>query len=220
MLIVEQSSGVVVEANPAAESLLDIGRIDLIGTQLSHMFAESSAAAFSEFMATTHASGFGKQVRLPTRRANVPVEVTLSLVRAGADSYLLVRLATCPLEAEQQAAEAVSSVVLDLIEESSEGFVLTDLGLRVTYANPAFATLAGVEAIDGVIGRSLAQWLELSQTDLTRLREQMSLREAAEIWTALLRQSSGLLTTVEITAVAVPDGEDACWGFRVAVRTP
>jgi PAS domain S-box-containing protein len=109
----------------------------------------------------------------------------------------------------------VTSIVLDIIEDSREGFVLTDLGLRVTYANPAFATLAGVGAIHDVLGRSLAQWLELSLTDLTRLREQMSRRKAAEIWMTMLRPSSGSLTPVEITAVAIPDGEDARWGFRV-----
>jgi PAS domain S-box-containing protein len=220
VLVVEQCTGRIVEANPAAFKLLDSDRNDLIGTPLTEAFADSSSDALRQSIAAAQASGHATQIGVRTRRGGSEVGVTLSTVRANSDSYLLVRLAKLPMAAEQMASEEVSSIVLDVIQDSHEGFVLTDLGLRVIYGNAAFAALAGVESVHELLGKSLAMWLELTQFDLSRMRDQMTQREAAEVWMTLLRQASGTLRPVEITAVAVPDGEDACWGFRVVIPPP
>lgn len=215
VLVVAQSSGLIVEANPAASSLLEIDRIDLIGGTLRQAFADSSSNALSQSIAAANASGRAEQIAVRTR-CGTEVGITFSAVRADSDSYLLVHLTSLAMEVPQCAAEGVSSIVLDIIHESREGFVLTDLGLRVTYSNSAFAALTGVDSAPDLLGKSLAVWLELSESDLLRMRHQMAQREAADIWMTLLRQASGSLRPVEVTAVAVPDGEDACWGFRVA----
>jgi len=220
VLVVAQSSGLIVEANPAASTLLEIDRIDLIGITLRQAFADSSSNALSRSIAAANASGRAEQIAVRTRRCGIEVGITLSAVRSYSDSYLLVHLTSLAMEVPQCGTEEVCSIVLDIIQESREGFVLTDLGLRVTYGNSAFAALAGVESVPDLLGKSLAVWLELSEFDLSRMRHQMAQREAADVWMTLLRQASGSLRPVEVTAVAVPDGEDACWGFRVATAPP
>ena len=44
----------------------------------------------------------------------------------------------------------------------------------------------------------------------------MARREAVTVWKTTLRRSSFSTREVEVTAVAVPDGKDPCWGFRVS----
>ena len=109
--------------------------------------------------------------------------------------------------------------ILDAIEQAPEGFVVTDPALRLSYANRAFINMAGLESPAQLQGKSLATWLELSQADLTRLHEQMARREAATVWKTMLRRANLLereaTLEVEVTAIAVPDGRERSWGFRI-----
>jgi PAS domain S-box-containing protein len=218
VLIVDLATDSIIEANPAAATLLGMSRADLIGNAFITIFAADSAPALTQSMATARLAGSGKRVTARTRggRGSREVGVTLSVVRAQNDSYLLARMVTSPLEAAESGTAEVSSMVLDVIEKAPEGFVVTDLGLRVSYANRAFIDLAGLESPGELRGKSLAHWLELSQMDLARLHDQMARREAVTVWKTTLRRSSFSTREVEVTAVAVPDGNEGCWGFRIS----
>jgi PAS domain S-box-containing protein len=218
VMIVDLASGSIIEANPAAASLLGIARTQLIGTPLLNAFAADSTPALTQQMSTTRLSGYGKRVTARTRASHGgrEVGVTLSVVVAESDSYLLVRLLTSTHESSESPGGEVSSIVLDVIEQAPEGFVVTDTGLRVTYANRAFIDLAGLESPEELRGKSLAVWLELSQPDLARLHDQMARREAVTVWKTMLRRSSLSVREVEVSAIAVPDGKDPCWGFRIS----
>ena len=61
----------------------------------------------------------------------------------------------------------------------------------------------------------LARWLQLSDTDLAGLQDQMSQRQASTVMSAGLRCGPNSLREVEVCAVAVPDGQMSCWGFTV-----
>ena len=100
---------------------------------------------------------------------------------------------------------------------AADGFVVTEPGLRILYANQAFARLVGLKAAGDVIGKSLTRWVGFSQEDLTTLTRQMETREAVSaIRTSLKPSPSKAPTrTVELTAVAVPDEPQRCFGFWV-----
>ena len=135
----------------------------------------------------------------------------MSLVRQPPDSYLLIRLEA----ATARAGRGAPSEVFDALDESAVGFVVTDAGLRIEYANRAFITMIGLESPEDVRGRSIARWLELSELDVAQLHEQMARHEAVtEIATALVADHESP-RDVEVTAVAVPDELHPCWGFSV-----
>jgi PAS domain S-box-containing protein len=108
--------------------------------------------------------------------------------------------------------------VLRAIESASIGFLLTDAGLRIDYANQAFVEMLGLQAPEQVCGTSLGCWLELSAADLARLDQQLLRREAATVLLINLQRSPGGSPCVEVHAVAVPDGSDTRWGFTLHWR--
>ncbi len=256
VMIVELASGNIVEANPAAAALLDSERTQLLGSSFLGVFDPDSTPALAQMIATVRRRGHIERVIARTRgrsaargsrlarwaRAGRDIAITLSLVSAESDAYMLVRLLPATRAASDRndhgdgdsdgdgaddsdtrdASDAkVPSLVLDAIEKAPEGFVVTDPELRLSYANRAFIRMAGLDSLAQLQGNSLTLWLELTQADLTRLNEQMARREAVTVFNTTLRRSSlstrGASLEVEVSAIAVPDGRERSWGFRISV---
>jgi PAS domain-containing protein len=251
VMIVELASGNIVEANPAAAALLDSERTQLLGSSFLGAFDADSTPALAQMIATVRRRGHIERVIARTRgrsaargsrlarwaRAGRDIAITLSLVSAESDAYMLVRLLPAARAASDRndhgdgdgardsdtrdASDAkVPSLVLDAIDKAPEGFVVTDPELRLSYANRAFIRMAGLDSLAQLQGNSLTLWLELTQADLTRLNEQMARREAVTVFNTTLRRSSlstrGASLEVEVSAIAVPDGRERSWGFRIS----
>jgi len=245
VMIVELASDSIVEANPAAAALLDSERTQLLGTSFLGAFVADSTPALQQLIESVRLHGHGKPVVARTRgpraasairlarwaRGGRDIAVTLSMVSADSDAFLLVRLVPATRaaadgsdagdhDASDDGEARVPSLVLDAIEKSPEGFVVTDPAFRLSYANPAFIRMAGLDSLAQLQGKSLTLWLELSQSDLTRLQQQMARREAVTVWNTTLRRSSlstrQAIRKVEVTAIAVPDGRERSWGFRIS----
>jgi len=237
VVIVELASDSILEANPAAAALLQTERAQLLGSSFVGAFAADCTPALLQLIASARRHGYGERIIARTRgprtdggsrrarkagsaRGGRDIGVTLSMVSADSDSYLLVRLLPATRAGIDDSEGEVPSLVLDAIEQAPEGFVVTDPGLRLSYANRAFMTMAGLESPAQWHGKSLAAWLELSQADLTRLHDQMARREAVTVWKSTLRRSSlptpEAVLEVEVSAIAVPDGSERSWGFRIS----
>jgi PAS domain-containing protein len=215
VLIVDAITHQVLQANPAAAELLRIPQRLLIGAGFKDVFDASSGQAIGQSMQSACAQGQAEAVALRSAANGAELNARLSLFRADADSYLLIRLAAVADPAIERATAAAHTPVFDAIESASVGFLVTDSGLRVEYANQAFLELIGLPGLEQVRGKSLARWLELSETDLTALQDQMQQRQACSVMTAGLRSEENLLLEVEVCAVAVPDDHLSCWGFTV-----
>jgi PAS domain-containing protein len=232
VLIVEPAHDRIVEVNPAAAALLGSERAGLLAGSFLGVFAADSTPALVQLIATARLSGHGKRIMVRTRaarasdvarggrwtrarRAGRHIGVTLSKVFAGSEVYLLVRLLPSAHDAIDDTDGQVASLVLDAIEQAHAGFVVTDPDLRLSYANRAFIEMVGIASPAPLSGKSLATWLDLSQADLTRLHHQMARRDAVTIWKTMLRRSSLSAREVEVSAIAVPDGAERCWGFRI-----
>jgi PAS domain-containing protein len=220
VIIVDVRTNCIVQANPAAAQLLRRPHSRLVGESFAGVFDPSSSLPLKRSMETALVAGVADEgiFRLPGDATELRARLTL--FRADSDSYLLVRLAAgVSDELEPGPATAprdrAQSPVFDAIDGASVGFLLTDSGLRIEYANQAFTRMIGLPSAGQALGRSVVGWLELSEVDLARLRDQMLQREATSLMTACLRSESRSSIEVEICAVAVPDGPHTCWGFTV-----
>ncbi len=214
VLLVDALTGNIVEANPAAAVLLKSRRTFLLGTRLSSAFDASNTTAIDHSFAEACISGSAKPMTVGTRDTTAALTLTLSLVKSRTASHVLVRMA--PVTSPEDApAPRGPSPVEDLLSSTSDGFVLTDKGFRVEFANPAFVSLARLNSANSVQGRSVSQWLEFSPEDLVSLREQLHDRQALISLKTTLRCGRGSGLDVDVYAVAVPDGPSAGWGFIV-----
>ena len=217
VLVLEEGSGTIAEANLAAARLLHAERSGLIGRSLLSLFHTSSAAMLRESLARARggSGSSAREISTPDRRGHL--NLTLSLFHAAAaDSYMLVRLAAGDGSWSEPAPD---SAVFEAIEGAFCGFLVTDSELRVQYANPAFAQMIDAASAEEIEGESIARWLELDEEDRQRLRAQMAQNQAVTELFTRLRSARAPLRQVEVRAVAVPSDTAPCWGFTVrAIR--
>ncbi len=142
------------------------------------------------------------------------MRVSASLFRQEKTVHLLVRVA--PVEAARAGTETSGqSALLKLIESAPDAFVVTDLDGLIMTANHAFIDLAQLATETQVRGQSLERWLGRTGVDLNVLITNLRQRGAVRLFATVMRGEYGASTEVEISGVAVTEGEQPCLGFTI-----
>ncbi|MFG5407494.1 PAS domain-containing protein [Piscinibacter sakaiensis] len=102
-----------------------------------------------------------------------------------------------------------------VVEGLPDAFVVTDLQGRVLVTNRAFADLVQLPAGEQAQGQSLDRWLGRSAVDLNVLMGSLRQQGVVRLFPTTLRDAFGGSAQVEISAVAVPQGEPPCLGFAI-----
>lgn len=218
VLVVEVATGRVAEANQAALVLLALPDIALIGSDWLLAFNPDSAQRLAAACRQARLIPPPIQLEVEALAEGRALVAALTTFEVGRDSYLLVRLAAQDRTAAGRTER--TQEVLEALDRTPTGFVVTDHQLRVDYGNRAFLEMVRAGSADEVRGRSLAQWLALTEADLQRLREQMDRRQAASALVTTLHAGPAAGRQVQLTAIAVPDAPDPCWGFTLRVIEP
>ncbi len=213
VILIDAVTRRIVRANPAAAEMMSMSSERLIGQPFTEAVDASSRGAVALAMDMTISQERAREIFCRSAAGAVELNATASLFRTETGSFVLVRLAI-PIP-HGEVLTVPRSLVFDAVDGASVGFLLTDAGFRVEYANQAFLDLAEVSMPAQVEGRSLLHWLELSAADLATLRDQMTERRATSMRLVRLRTSRDTALGVELCAVAVPDGQHLCWGFTV-----
>lgn len=214
ILIVDGAVGKVIEANAAAQQLLGQPIKRLVGQPVGLGLPDRAQREIAALMGRVRASGRSEEAVVrsgPGGRAALTVGASL-FVEDDRPLYLL-RLRTAV--GEGSAAGAPLRALAQVIERAPDGFVVTDTDGRVLTANAAFLSLAQMTAEDQLIGTSIDRWLGRPGVDLqvmlATLRQQGSLR----LFGTVVHGEHGVDADVEVSAVAVPDGEPPCLGFTI-----
>jgi PAS domain-containing protein len=216
VLVVDHATGRVAEANPAALQLLGKTQAQLVGKGWLEAFDKPGAQRLAEACQHAWVSPAAIEVEAANLAEGRLLGVALSTFRVAHDSYLLVRLSPGSTPTSTEPAPS-NLAMLEQLDRMPTAFVVTDNGLCIDYANQAFVELAQANSCAAVLGRSLAQWLALTAGDLLRLREQMLRRQAASMLVTTLQVGRWVGQPVEITAIAVPEAPEPCWGFTLRV---
>jgi len=217
VLILDAITGKLEEANPAANALFG-AETSRPGWMLSDSFeADANAkpsATVPAMLGRVSATGHGES--MTTRLAGRPGEmrVSASLFRQEKTAHLLVRVS--PLDAARSSAETSGqSALLKLIDSAPDAFVVTDLDGLIMTANHAFIDLAQLATETQVRGQSLERWLGRTGVDLNVLITNLRQRGAVRLFATVMRGEYGASTEVEISGVAVTEGEQPCLGFTI-----
>ncbi len=215
VMILDAASDKILQANPSAAALLRTTRTALIGTRFLSAFESSSSAEIDRHTRLARTSGSSDVMAVRARGGRIELRARISLVRAASQSYFLVRLEPAVCEALTMSA-GPGSAVLEVIDGAPVGFLITEAGFHVDYANRAFIEMAGVNSEAEVRGSPLTRWLRLSEADLGQLAQQLSAREATSRVTTQLCSAGNRSRRVELCAIPVADGEHTWWGFTVS----
>lgn len=213
VLVVDVSSGRVIEANPAAADLLQAPMRRLIGHSLAEHFDDDGRAALESLLAAARVAGRADEVRVGLADGSREFRVSASLFREDRSSYLLVRAAS--IVTGDAATASVGSRVLDLVETLPDGFVVTDGEGRVLSANRAFLDMAELSSEQQALNATLDRWLGRPGVDLNVLLASLREHGTVRMFSTAIQGSHGSKADVEICAVAAPRGKDGSYGFSI-----
>jgi PAS domain-containing protein len=224
VLLVDASSGLIIEANRAAASALGRQRADLLGLTLPQLFDEPSKVLLTPALQQARTAGTATASCCLAGASGLTFTIMLTEVRvAGNTSVWLIQLRPTGATTSTPARSTVParSAVMESIEAAAFGFVVTDLDWRVQYANAAFVEMLGIASMHVPPEAPLTRWLQFSPAHLRALRRQVDERRATSEFSARLQCELGRVRHMEVCAVAVvPSGDERrnvhpCWGFTL-----
>ncbi len=215
VLIVDATTRKILEANPAAGTLLGDGPKRLVGRTFPEGFDEASNQSLQGLLGAVKATGRTDTVNVRSLDGSREFSAAASLFREERSSFFLIRLASLDGSVGADAIPTQKSRVLEIVASAPEGFVVTDLDGRILFANRAFLDLAQLATEEQSRNESLERWLGRPGVDFNLLTAQLREHGSLRLFATQLRGEFGSSVDVEICAVSVVDGEDPCLGFTI-----
>jgi transcriptional regulator PpsR len=216
VLIINASTMKVVEANPTAMRLLnDGGKRTAAARVFPYGFDADGLRSVQAQIAALKATGRAEDIVARSADGQTRHVVSVSLFRHEAEAFCLVRL--LPLHGDPRAAVVTpaQSRLLQVVERLPDGLVVTDLSGKILTANLAFLDLAQLGSEEQARGELLSRWLGRPGVDLEVLLSNLRQHGSVRLFSTEVRGQFGSATKVEISAVAVPEGDPPCLGFTV-----
>jgi transcriptional regulator PpsR len=101
------------------------------------------------------------------------------------------------------------------VEDAPDGFVITDRDGRLLRANAAFLQLAQIENERHVRGETIDRWVGKSSIDFSILLTNLCQHKSLKLFSSVVRGEHSSPVDVEISAVALGDGDRPTLGFAI-----
>jgi transcriptional regulator PpsR len=215
ILIVETRSGKIAELNTLAANLLDKPAKRLQGADVVDAFPEADREGLRTALNSLRANGRADDIALAASDNQQQAHASFSAFRQENTQYFIVRMTTHVVGSSAVVVPKAQSKVVKIISEMPDGFVVTDTNLNVLTANAAFLDLVQLASEEQARGVSIERWVGRQGVDLGVVVSQ--LRERGEIrnFHTIVRGQYGAVDDVEVSAVAVTEGDTPCFGFSL-----
>lgn len=220
VLILEAGSQKVVESNPAAVRILGETSKRVTGRVFPYGLDVDSTTAVQSQLDKLKAAGRADEVVVRVANGAQRFVLSMSLFRHESSTFCLARLSALAGDARAAAGTPVRSRLLEVVDRLPDGFVVTDLDGRVLTANPAFLDLAQLGSEEQARGELLSRWLGRPGVDLEVLLKNLIQHGSIRLFSTTVLGQFGSSAEVEISAVAVPSGEQPCLGFTLRYTGP
>jgi transcriptional regulator PpsR len=214
IVIVDAASEKVLEINPAALRLLGATTKQIAHRPFADVFDAAGARSVGTLLGKVRGAGRGEEVRVKLKGSKQPLLLSVSLFQHEREAQFIARL-SAPASSAVGARSVGRSAVMRALEDSPDGFVVTDGDGRLVSANRAFLDVVQCAAEDLVRGKSLSQWLGRPGADLGVLLANLRQHGSVRLFATTLRGELGSTTEVEISAVSVADAEEPVLGFVI-----
>jgi transcriptional regulator PpsR len=213
VLIVDSNTSRVVEANPAAATLLGIEPKKLVGQSFESLVTDSSRQVSQSFLSATRVAPRVDNVHVQLERDHRSVLLTGSLYRQDGAPHLVVLLSR--LGETGVAASNDNASVLRLLEALPEGFVVVDANRRILTANAAFLDLIQITNIVQLRGQPVERWIGRQGTELDVLFSNLLAHGSVRNFSTVARGEFGTVEDVEIIAASAAGDGETCHGLAI-----
>jgi len=215
VLILDAETQRIMEANPAAQKLFGRGARRMPGRTLAEIFITADRTPVQTLLGTVRSAGRADDVRARLAEDNQEVVVSASTFRQEGGMLFLVRLSLGQGSNAEIVLPEMKTRLLKVVEVVPDAFVITDNAARILTANAAFLDMAQLTTEDQARGEPLDRWLGQQGVELEVLLSNLRARGAVRLYNTTLRGDLGAQAEVEISAVSVMNGDEACFGFDI-----
>lgn len=214
VLIVDQATKKIVEANPAAGNLLGTQHTVLGGQPFTRLFHPEARDIALSLLGDTASQSAGEPVRVRLADGRNDFAVSSSLFRQDGAAHVLVRL--LPIGAGRPVVEDESRQrLLRVLNRIPDAFVLTDSDLTIVDCNLAFLELSELASAEAAKGQSLGSFVGRPGIDLTVLAGNLREHGWVRNFGTVVRTQYRAQEEVELSGVSVRDGQEAYCGFII-----
>lgn len=215
VLIVDSALRRVVEANPAAATLLGDAGSKLIGRPFPEGFEPDGMRAIEALLGAVLGSGRAESVTARPLGAAGDLAISVSLLRQDDAVLFVVRLRPFSAEPQGRVLPEHEARLLKAVSAAPDAILITDGDGRILAANRAFLDQAELTNEHLLRGQSLDRWLGRASIDLNVLLSTLRQHGSLRLFRTTLRGQYGATVEVEICAAAVPNGDRPCFGFFI-----
>ncbi len=212
VLVLDESSGRILEANAVVGKLLGVGGRSVIGKSFPLGFDRRGSNAVTGLLAETRALGKASLNDVRSADGKQTFTITTNLLRQDSDSRILVRIADATAGADAEAGGATWAAIL---RHAPDAVALTDTDGRIQAVNQSFVDLAQLANADQARNQSIDRWLGRTGVDLNVLLNNLRQRDTVKLFATTLHGEHGTVTDVEISAARVPGRDEPLVAFFV-----
>ena len=213
LLVVDEGSRRVIEANPLAEKLLSDKKA-VVGKPFPIGFDPSDNKRLQDLLLEAGAVGRANADGVRPVSGSEQYAVAVNLLRQGDEARFLIRLS--PRQGSlQRGAGSPGACVDSVMRHAPDAVVLTDTDGRIRTANQTFLQIAHLASEEQAVGRSIDRWLGRSGVDLNVLLNNLRQHESVKLFATKLRSEYGTTTDVEISVGTYSDGDEEGFAFFV-----
>ena len=212
-VFVSAADGRIRDLNAAASSLLGAERDELIGAPIAQEFKHRRRGEFVEKLVSLASSDFESDLQAQTLRGRREVLITPTVFRAAGE-----RLIICRLQSDapsKRSDDQLAENLLELFNKSTDAIVLCDPRGNIQDVNEAFLEIADVASLSEVKSRSLADFLQRGQIDLSVMLENAIRSGHMRVYATKLANEFGTRASVEISVVYINDQDRPVVGFII-----
>ncbi|MFK8051664.1 MAG: transcriptional regulator PpsR [Woeseiaceae bacterium] len=214
--IVNPADGKIMEANPAAATLLNDKVARLVGKPLLQNFSDEAHAEIEEMLATVRTTGKEGRIQAKTNHEDRDVWISAVQLRRDNSRLFMVRLLSDDTARAGRWQNNHDNLLLDLIANTSDGVVITDQAGQILTANNAFLELCQVASEFQLHDQPLDQWIGRPGVDVNVLRKNLLQRGRVRQFFTILNVEYGAAIDIELSAVTL--GPDTAVRYGYVVR--
>ncbi|WP_322518268.1 transcriptional regulator PpsR [Rhodopseudomonas palustris] len=215
VMIVDATSEMIVDANPATLALFDTTAAQTLNSAVAGHFGGADQQNVLKLFGEVRSTGRDGRAKVRLASSGRECELAASLFRQENASLFLVRLTSQSAMPESGAAKN-ASLLLKYFESAADALAITQFDGRLVRANLAFLEMAQLGSAEQARGQLLDRWLGRTGVDLSVALANLRQSGTIKLFATVLRGEYGAAAEVEVSAVALNDIEDKpCFGFAI-----
>lgn len=212
VLVVDSATNRFVEVNPSARRLIGSEATTAAGAPFAGVFEPGSRDRAGAILASAATSVAADPVEVRLTPGGRDCRLSATLYRQDSSTYVLARLTPVT---DIGRPDDGRQMLIDVLDRLPDAFVVTDRSLDILAENAAFLDLAQFARREHARGQSLRRFLGRPGIDVDLIVAHLEDAGSIRNFTTVFRSQLDAVDEVEVSAVAVPEGDHPCFGFAI-----